>query len=64
MLQIGDEGQMENRNCMEDAIEAVSHEEPQLLEDRIPGPVEIVSDRSRYPRRQHRPPDYYGAVPY
>ncbi|KAL5500729.1 hypothetical protein EMCRGX_G012325 [Ephydatia muelleri] len=27
--------------------EAVPHEEPQLLEDRIPGPVEIVPDRSR-----------------
>lgn len=48
----------------EDAIEAVPHEEPQLHEDRIPSPVEIVPDRTRYPRRQHRPPEYYGALPY
>ena len=64
MLQIGDKVQMENCMQLEDAIEAVPHEEPQLHEDRIPGPVEIVPDRSRYPRRQHRPPDCYGAVPY
>ena len=48
-----------------DAIVAVPHDEPQLhAEDRIPGQVEIVPDRTRYPRRQLRPPEYYGAVPY
>lgn len=62
---VADRGQRADGELqLEDAIEAVPHEEPQLHEDRIPGPVEIVPDRSRYPRRQHRPPDYYGAVPY
>ena len=56
---VADRGQRADGELqLEDAIEAVPHEEPQLHEDRIPGPVEIVPDR------QHRPPDYYGAVPY